>query len=53
MIGDCMEILKVWQNKTKLILISFFFSTQFSSGVAAELKQIILLETMDVKVVRD
>ena len=33
--------------------IAIFFSFLFNSGVAADLKQIILLETMDVKVVRD
>ena len=33
--------------------IAIFFSFLFNSDVAAELKQIILLETMDVKVVRD
>ena len=40
---------------TLFFIFSFvvLFSPLFSSGKAAELKQIILLETMDVKVIRD
>lgn len=51
-----METLKAWRNTIKLsgtFLFVILFLCQPSSGVAGELKHIILLETMDVKVVRD
>ncbi len=51
-----MRILKVWRNTIKLsgsFLFVILFFCQPSLGMADELKHIILIETMDVKVVRD